>query len=604
MSSSTAPPDSGPGPARPRRIWDYFTRYKAAFGLGVLFLALTQAAALTAPQLLRLATDGIVEGQHDTVWNAALGMMGLALFGALVRILSRILIFNGGRQVEFDLRNDLFAHLQRMAPSFYQRMPPGQVMSRMVADLTQVRLLLGPGILNVTNTTLVYVVAIPLLLLMDWQLTLMALLPLPILLGLGRIFAKYIYRYSRDAQDRLGILSNKVQENLSGVMTVRAYSLERSEERVFVDLADDYLESNIKLARLRGTMFPMMGLAGSIGGVIVLWFGGHRIASGQMTIGEFVQFNGYLAALTWPTIALGWMISLWQRGMAAMERVNDIFRAAPTLVDGAQAAVDGPGALQLNGLTVRYAPEGPAALSDVSAEILPGELVVIVGRTGSGKSTLLKSIARMLEIDPGQVFLDGRDVTALPLSAVRQAIGYAPQDAFLFSRTIFENVAFGRPEASEEDVRLAMATANFDTDVAAFPEGVDTIVGERGVTLSGGQRQRTTLARAILPDPPVILLDDTLSAVDTETETEIIAALTGRRTDRTLVMATHRLACAAKADRILVLENGRLVEHGTEPELLALGGVYAQMHRRQRLREAVEHREPSVDLPRAVGDDR
>ena len=605
MDPSSPPADLGPNRARPRRILDYFGQYKVTFLLGVIFLALTQAAALAAPQLLRIATDGLVERDHATVWNAALGMMALAVVGAIARVLSRVLIFNGGRRVEFDIRNDIFAHLQTLAPSFYQRMPPGQVMSRMVADLTQVRLLLGPGILNVTNTTLVYLVAIPLLLWMDWQLTLWALLPLPILLGLGRIFAKYIYRYSREAQDKLGILSTKVQENLSGVMTVRAYSLERSEEEVFLRLSDDYLVSNIKLARLRGTMFPLMGLAGAIGGVIVLWMGGHRIASGQMTLGQFVQFNGYLAALTWPTIALGWMISLWQRGMAAMERVNDIFIAAPSLVDAGELPEKVEGRLELRDLTFRYGEDGPPALDKVSARINPGELVVIVGRTGSGKSTLMKAIARLLEIDSGQLFLDGHDVTALPLSAVRNTIGYAPQDAFLFSRTIYENVAFGRPDADEAQVRRALEISSFDTDVSAFPDGLDTIVGERGVTLSGGQRQRTTLARAILPEPPIVLLDDTLSAVDTETETDIIRALTQPSEGRTLVVATHRLACAAKADRVLVLENGRLVEQGTEPELLALDGVYAQMHRRQRLREAVEHSGPTEPgLAVAVGGDR
>lgn len=600
--------DSGPRSARPRKIWEYFTRYRATFLLGILFLGLTQAAALSVPQLLRIATDGLVAQSHDVVWNAAIGIMMLAVAGAVVRILSRVLIFNSGRRVEYDIRSDVFGHLQALAPSFYQQMPPGQVMSRMVADLSQIRLLLGPGLLNLTNTALVYLVAIPLLLLMDWQLTLMALLPLPVLLGLGRIFAKYIYKFSREAQDKLGVLSSKVQENLSGVMTVRAYSIEKAEEQAFLNMADDYLATNIKMATLRGTMFPLMGLAGAFGGIVVLWVGGHRIAAGEMTVGQFVQFNSYLAALTWPTIALGWMISMWQRGTAAMDRINEIFSSTPTIVDGATQPGALKGHIELRNLTYRYGSDLPAVLDNVSTEIKPGELVVIVGRTGAGKSSLLKALARMLEVEAGQIYMDGHDVTTLPLNDIRQTIGYAPQDAFLFSRTIFENVAFGQPDTDDASVQKALKMACFDTDVDAFPEGVETVVGERGITLSGGQRQRTTLARAILPNFPVILLDDTLSAVDTETETEILKALVDRDAQRTLIMATHRLACAAKADRILVLEEGKLVEHGTEPELLALDGVYAQMHRRQRLREAVSSGEPqssaAPELPRAVGDKR
>ncbi|MEL7371149.1 MAG: ABC transporter ATP-binding protein [Myxococcota bacterium] len=608
MASLHMSADSGPRSARPRKIWEYFTRYRATFLLGILFLGLTQAAALSVPQLLRIATDGLVAQSHDVVWNAAIGIMMLAVAGAVVRILSRVLIFNSGRRVEYDIRSDVFGHLQALAPSFYQQMPPGQVMSRMVADLSQIRLLLGPGLLNLTNTALVYLVAIPLLLLMDWQLTLMALLPLPVLLGLGRIFAKYIYKFSREAQDKLGVLSSKVQENLSGVMTVRAYSIEKAEEQAFLNMADDYLATNIKMATLRGTMFPLMGLAGAFGGIVVLWVGGHRIAAGEMTVGQFVQFNSYLAALTWPTIALGWMISMWQRGTAAMDRINEIFSSTPTIVDGATQPGALKGHIELRNLTYRYGSDLPAVLDNVSTEIKPGELVVIVGRTGAGKSSLLKALARMLEVEAGQIYMDGHDVTTLPLNDIRQTIGYAPQDAFLFSRTIFENVAFGQPDTDDASVQKALKMACFDTDVDAFPEGVETVVGERGITLSGGQRQRTTLARAILPNFPVILLDDTLSAVDTETETEILKALVDRDAQRTLIMATHRLACAAKADRILVLEEGKLVEHGTEPELLALDGVYAQMHRRQRLREAVSSGEPqssaAPELPRAVGDKR
>ncbi len=549
-------------------------------------LILTQGFALAIPQLLRIATDALVAKDGSRVMEAAGGMILVALLGALNRVCSRVLIFNSGRKVEYDIRNEIFGHLERLDPSFYERMPLAQVMSRMVNDLSQVRLLLGPGILNLTNTALVYIVVIPLLLYTDWKLTLYSLSTLPVLLMLGRVFARRIYSLSREAQERLGALSSKVQENLGGAMTVRAYRQQAQEEARFFELNSAYLETNIKLARLRGIMFPMMGMAGAIGGIVLLYVGGQRIASGAMTVGEFVEFNAYLAALTWPTIALGWMISLWQRGMAAMERINDIFSAEPSLKDGQTQAPTFEGRLEVRDLRYVYPGQKAPSLEDVNCTINRGETIVIVGKTGSGKSTLLKAIARLLEVEDGMVSIDGVDVNTLPLSHVRGSIGYAPQDAFLFSRSLEENVAFGRPEASLEEIENAVRIASLDTDVSGFPEGLGTLVGERGVTLSGGQRQRTTLARAILVDAPILLLDDTLSAVDTETETRILEELMA--TPRTIVVATHRLAFAQRADRILVLEGGKLVEQGNEAELLALEGRYHRMHRRQRLRQAME----------------
>ncbi len=571
-----------------RRLIAAFRRYGGLFALGTVFLVATQACALSVPQLLRIATDALVDADLDTVFRMAWGLVGLAALGAVTRVASRLLIFNSGRGVEHDLRQDAFVHLCRLAPSFFARMPLAQVMSRMVNDLTQVRLLLGPGVLNLTNTFLVYLVVIPLLLWTDWELTLLALLPLPILLLLGRTFARFIYTYSAEAQDRLGRLSTKVQENLTGTMTVRVYGEEAEEERRFRGLNEHYLETNLKLARLRGILFPLMGLAGSIGSVVVLAVGGYRIADGAMTMGQFVQFNAYLAALTWPTIALGWTISLWQRGVAAMDRLGDIYEAPPTLVDGPRP-VEGPGGafrgrVEVQHLSISYG--RVQALDDVSLTIEPGQTVVLVGKTGAGKSTLMKVLARLVEVPDGTVFVDGADINQLPLRFVREGIGYAPQDAFLFSRSLRENVAFGWPDAAAEAVESAVQTAALDTDAAGFPEGLETMVGERGITLSGGQRQRTTLARALLVEPRVLLLDDTLSAVDSETEQKILEGLEKAK-DQTVVIATHRLNVAGLADRIVVMEGGRVVEQGTESELLASGGAYATLHARdQRRRRA------------------
>lgn len=597
-------PPAGPAPAR--RIRDYFRRHLLSFGLGVACLIGTQAAALAVPPLLKQATDALLEGRPADVKNAALWMLFLAVVGSVIRILSRVLIFNSGRRVEYDLRQECFDHLMALSPRFYAGMPLAQVMSRLVNDLTQVRLLLGPGLLNLTNTALVYVVVLPLLFYQDWSLTVFALMPLPALFFLGRAFSKRLFTYSREAQDRLGTLSAKVQESLSGVMTVRAFRQEAHEERVFLGLNEQYLEINVRLARLRGFMFPLMGLAGAIGTVVVLGIGGQRIAEDRMTVGDYVQYSAYLAALTWPTIALGWMMSLWQRGLASMERLNEIFRAPPSIVDGPLAPAPGPGRLELRHLTFSYGEKLPQALTGVSLTIEPGQRVVVVGRTGSGKSTLLRALSRLVEIERGQYFLDGVDVMELPLDQVRRMLGYAPQEAFLFSRSLEENVAFGDPGADVSRIDRAIATAGLSPDLPALPEGKDTVVGERGVTLSGGQRQRTTLARAILPGAKVLLLDDVLSAVDTETEAKILAALEAERSDRTVIIATHRLACAAKADRVVVLDRGQVVETGTEAELLAQGGLYAQMYRRQRLLDEVEAAKGSRDLhPEATpkGDD-
>lgn len=574
--------------AAPRRIRDFFSRYKASFIGGLFFLIATQALALTVPQLLRMATDGLTKNDAEAAKKAAYGLVVIAVTASITRILSRVMIFNSGRRVEFDIRNEVFQHLEKLEPSFYSKMPLGQVMSRMVNDLTQVRLLLGPGILNVTNTTLVYAVALPLLIKADAELAFWSLLPFPLLLLLGRHFAKRLFEQSMEAQERLAKLSAKVQENLTGAMTVRAYRREADERKTFHALNEKYLDINMKLARLRGLMFPMMGLSGASAAVIVLWLGGRRVTLGTMTVGQFVEFNAYLAALTWPTIALGWMISIWQRGLASMQRLNEIFMAQPTITDGPIAPPRLDGKLELRDLTFSYPSSKRAALEHVSTVFEPGSTIVIVGRTGAGKSTLLKSIARLLEVPKRSILLDGIDVNDLPLSHVRSAIAFAPQEAFLFSRTIYENVAFGAPEADEKAVMASLESASFTADVKSFPEGVDTLVGERGVTLSGGQRQRTALARALLVDPRILLLDDSLAAVDTETETRIIGELTKRKGKRSTILATHRLAFAAHADRILVLEDGKVIEQGTEDELLELGGEYARMHRRQRLEHQIE----------------
>ncbi len=581
----------------PRRIRHYFARHAGAFTAGLFLLIVTQALSLSVPRLLKGATDALVAMDLARTKETAGYLMLIAVLAALARIGSRIFIFNSGREVELDVRNDLFAKLESLPPSFYRKMPSGQLMSRAVNDLTQVRLLLGPGLLNLTNTALVYAVVVPLLFMKDAELAALTLMALPGLVISGQIFARRMYRYNRDAQEKLGELQNKVQENLGGIMTVRAYRREAAERAWFVRLNDAYVAVNLKLAKLRGVLFPLMGLFGAFGTIVLLYAGGARIIDGRLTVGDFVEFNAYIAALTWPTIALGWMLSLWQRGLASMDRINEIFTVEPSIADGPLSARPGAGNIEIRGLTFRYpdsGPETPPTLQDVTTEMRAGETVVIVGRTGSGKSTLLKAILRLLEVPPGTIFVDGRDITELELDALRGAISYAPQDAFLFSRSISENIAFGRPEASQAEIEGATESAGLAGDLSGFTDGLETMVGERGVTLSGGQRQRAALARALLVSSPILILDDTLAAVDTETERHILRALARHSQGRTTLLVTHRLACAELADRILVLDEGRIVEQGTEAELLALGGLYAEMHARQQLQESLERESPEA----------
>ncbi len=575
--------------AGPRRIRDYAARHKPSFAGGIVALLLTQVFGLAVPELLKRATNALAAHQWGAVKLCAAYLLGAAVLGSITRIASRLLIFNAGRQVEYDIRTDIFTVLARMPPSFYATMPSGQVMSRAINDLTQVRLLLGPGLLNLTNTAIVYVVVVPLLFMTDAWLALWALSSLPLLVLGGRRIGKRMFEDSKEAGERLGNVSSKVQENLNGITTVRVYRREAAEETAFRALNDRFVEVNMRLARLRGLMFPLMGLCGAIGTVVLLWMGGQRIIDGRMDLGTFVAFNAYLTALTWPTIALGWMISLWQRGLASMSRLNDIFTAVPGIVDGPAQPAPFAGRIELKDLTVSYREGQPPAVKGVSVTVEPGETLVIVGRTGSGKSTLVRALSRLLEVPRGMVFLDGVDVNDLPIEAVRGAMAVAPQEAFMFSRTIGENIAFGRPEASHAEIEAAARRAGLMPDLAGMAEGLETVVGERGITLSGGQRQRATLARALLPDAPIVILDDTLSAVDNETESKILAGLAERaQARRTTILVTHRLACAALADRIVVLDHGQIVEQGSEDELLALGGVYAEMHRHQRLKDALE----------------
>jgi ATP-binding cassette subfamily B protein len=563
-------------------------------------LVATNALALAIPWLLKNAVDALrhYSAARSVVIRDAALIAVFALVQALIRTWSRVFIFNAGRNVEYTLRRDLFGHLTALDPGFYRRHPTGDVMSRLTNDLGSVRMLFGPGILNLVNTALVYATTLWLLLGLSPRLTLLSLLPYPALLFGARIFSRAMYRASREMQEQLGAMSSTVQEDLAGVAVIKHYTLEERRHAAFRRSNDEYLARALRLVRARGTLMPLFAMLGGVGTLIVLWAGGREVIAGRLTIGGLVAFNAYLVLLSWPTVALGWIIGIWQRGVASWMRVRELLATEPEIRDGGGAgsgAADGTGlrpSVELRSLTL--AVEQRKILDGVSLSLPAGQTLAIVGPTGAGKTTLVDAIVRLQNVPPGTVFVGGFDVTEMPLARLRGLIGYAPQDAFLFSATVAENIAFGARGTSEIDlarVKRAAEAAGLAPDIAVLPDGYDTVVGERGITLSGGQRQRVALARALAADPAILILDDSLSSVDAQTEREILSRLRPILEGRTSVLVSHRVAAVKDADQILVLDDGRVAERGTHAELLAAGGLYASLYREQLAAEALAHAE-------------
>jgi ATP-binding cassette subfamily B protein len=568
--------------------------------LGCVCLVGTNGFSLAIPWLLKQAIDALrtlaPTVAHGIVVRDAILIILFAVLQALIRTWSRIFIFDGARNIEYTLRRDLLAHLTRLDPTFYRRHPTGDVMSRLTNDLTAVRALYGPGLLNVFNTGLVYATALALLLQLSPRLTLLALIPYPLLLVAARLASRRIHRASRAIQDQLGVMSTVIQEDLAGIAVIKHYTLEESRQRAFRGVNDEYLARALSLVRVRGALMPMFAMLGGIGTLIVLWAGGREVIAGRMTVGSLVAFNGYLVLLSWPTFALGWIIGIWQRGTAGWARVRELLDTEPGIADAPDAVAAAAGAPRTPAVEVRdleIVADGRRLLDGVSFKLPAGATLAIVGPTGSGKTTLVDAVLRMQEVAPGAVHVGGDDITRIPLAELRGMIGYAPQDAFLFSATVADNIAFGirggvDAATREERVRRAAEAAGLAPDVAVLPEGYETLVGERGITLSGGQRQRVALARALAADPQILILDDSLSSVDAETERTILTRLRPILAGRTSILISHRVAAVKDADQILVLDGGRVAEAGTHGALLASGGLYASLYREQLAQEAVE----------------
>jgi ATP-binding cassette subfamily B protein len=574
----------------PGSLWRDLARrirpYRGRVAIGLVALVATNALQQTIPYLLRGALDALQAIDVEGVRGYAMGAAALALAGVLTRVYSRTAIFYVGRDIEFDLRNDLLAKLHKLGPSFFRRMPTGETMSRAINDLTQVRLMVGFGSLNVVNSVLAYALALGFMLSMSVELTLWALAPYPLLLLTTRWLGRMMFVHSTSAQEALGELSARVQETLSGIRLVRAFAVELEQRARFEAANQNALKRNMVLVTLRGLMWPLLMGVGSLGTLLVLWRGTSMMQHGELSAGEMLAFLAYGESLRWPTMGLGYVLAVVQRGRASYDRIREILDADPDVREPAHPRVpSGAGALSVRDLS--YAYDGHPVLDRVSFELPAGGSLAIVGRTGSGKSTLGMLLPRLLPTPPGTVFLDGEDVSECALGPLRRAVGYAQQEPFLFSASVARNVGYrfddvSTPEAQAR-IRESTRDASVLEEIEGLPDGFATLVGERGVQLSGGQKQRVALARALLNEPQVLVMDDPLSAVDARTEAAILEALERAGQGRTMILITNRVAAAAACDQVLVLDAGRVVERGDHARLLEAGGLYARLADRQRL---------------------
>jgi ATP-binding cassette subfamily B protein len=586
-----------------RRLFPYIQRYRREYLLGFASLAVCSTMFAISPRVLQFAIDDLATG----VTRAKLALYAAILLliagvAGYFRYQMRRIIVSASRGFEYDLRNDFFAHLERLPLSFYQENRTGDLMSRATNDLSSVRMMVGPAVMYLANTLITAIVSLFLMFSLDVRLTFIVLLPLPIVSITVRWFGSAIHKTFEEVQEKLSDMSAVVQESLTGVRVVRAYRQEQAEIDRFRSSNLDYLQHNRRLSRLQGAFFPTMSLFLGISALLALWLGSRDVMSGRITVGELVAFNAYLAQLAWPMIAFGWVTNLLERGMASWKRMLTIMDTVPTIRDenhdqglgigdsglgqshGSHVTITG--SIEFRNLTFRHGQR--EVLSNVSFTVDAGETVAIVGSTGSGKSTLVSLLPRLQNPPRGTVFIDGQDVRDIPLAELRRAIGFVPQEPFLFSDTLADNVAFGVPRLKDEHperIEAAATIARLDKDVRDFPQGYGTMVGERGITLSGGQKQRAAIARAVVTDPRILILDDALSAVDTYTEEEILSRLRGVMKARTSIIISHRISTVRDADQIVVLDEGRLVEKGKHDELIRLGGFYAELYKKQLLEE-------------------
>jgi ATP-binding cassette subfamily B protein len=567
----------------------YLRRHRGRLVFGIVMIVVNTILALSQPYLLGRAIDALNQGRPQSeVVTLAGAILGLVLVQAGVLFSMRMALVGQARIIEYEMRGDLFAHLQAMEHAFFQEMHTGDIMARATNDLNAVREMLGPGIMNSISTSLMFGIAMLLMFSLNPLLAAVVVVVLPLVSVAFVIVGRRMHRQYEKVQSQFGVLSTLAQENFSGIRVVKAYGQEEHEIATFAAGNREYLQKSLAFYRLEGLMWPMMSLVLGTAAALILLVGGNEVIAGRLTLGQFVQFNGYLALLSWPMIALGWVVTLYQRGTASLGRLNAVMRQAPAIADSArtQPVSTITGDIVFDNVSLSY--EERPVLQNVTFHIPAGHTLAIVGATGAGKTSIVNLLTRVVEAKRGTVLIDGFDVREIPLAVLRRNIGYVPQDTFLFSVPLRENVAFGVDDPTPAAVARAVETARLSKDVDQFPQGLDTMIGERGVTLSGGQKQRTALARAVMRDPAILILDDALSSIDTQTQAEILTGLRQVLANRTSIIISQRISTVKAADDIIVLDDGRIIEQGTHQQLLTQGGVYSRMYRRELLSQELD----------------
>lgn len=577
-----------------RKIFPYLRRYRGRLVLGLLFITLSNVFSVLIPRYVGSIIDGLASGKISSgeLLREALIILGLSIGSGVFLYLTRQMIIVMSRLVEYDLRNAFMRHVQSLPMGYFTSTPTGDIMALATNDISAVREFAGPALMYATNTLTTFSFSLVMMLTLSVETTLLALLPLPIVsYSVYRLGAR-IHTLFGTVQTQYADMTSQAQENFSGVRVVRAYVREAYQTSSFAKLSDLYRVRNLELTKVQAAMIPAMTVLIGLSMIIVLLVGGRDVMAGRQTIGDIVQFFAYISQLIWPVIAVGWVTNLVQRAAASAERLDAVFSLAGE-ADPAALEPDAPatitGRLEFRDVWFRYRPELPYVLKGISFSVEPGRTLAVIGTTGSGKSTITHLLAHTYDATRGSVLIDDRPIAEIPLGVLRTSIGVVSQETFLFSDTIAGNIRFGRPDATLEEIRHAAEVAQLLESIDRFPKGFDTVVGERGITLSGGQKQRTSIARAVLRDPTVLMLDDALSAVDTETEELILRGLRTVMRARTTILIAHRISTVKDADQIIVLDDGAIIERGTHAELLALRGTYAQLYERQLLEEELEN---------------